>query len=279
MILGESNDAPPARPMPGFRPVSRISSSAKKGEHSGDSHAKNELDSLPLSELIRRNFGMKPGRVEPEKDASGDDDELIGDTNFENAGVSADFFNTFQGFDDDEMRADGFETTNQYQKAEFNEPPPRRFGSKVKQSTQRWKPDETDLFYRVLSMCGTDFSMMSKFFPNRTRKMIVNKFHCEEAKNKDRIRYALAHPEPLDLGLYAESVGIDESSIVDEFKKNRDKLRTPSQIPPQSRGRGKPRGEDEVSGDEEWTDVDSDAGTKQDSKHPSGDEIDGNLDF
>jgi transcription factor TFIIIB component B'' len=173
--------------MPGFHPLSRISSSAGHRDRSGEVQTKSELDSIPLAELIRGNFGLKPTRAEPEKDEAAEGDELIGDTNFDNAGISADFYNTFQGFDEDEMRAEGFETTNQYQKAEFNEPPPRRFGSKVKRSTPRWKPDETALFYRVLSMCGTDFSMMSKFFPKRTRKMIVNKFHCEETKNKERI--------------------------------------------------------------------------------------------
>jgi transcription factor TFIIIB component B'' len=283
-MLPEGTDAPPARPMPGFRPVSRVSAAAHR-DRSSEVHTKSELDSIPLSELIRRNFGLKPTRAEPERDEAAEGDELIGDTNFDNAGISADFYNTFQGFDEDEMRAEGFETTNQYQKAEFNEPPPRRFGSKVKRSTPRWKPEETALFYRVLSMCGTDFSMISKFFPERTRKMIVNKFHSEETKNKDKIQAALANPQPLDLGLYAATVGIDEASIIDDFKKNRDKLRTPSQIPSQPRHRPKPKEEDEMSGNEEWTDIESeDGGQKEGSgdggqKEGSGDEIEGNLDF
>jgi transcription factor TFIIIB component B'' len=95
------------------------------------------------------------------------------------------------------MREDGFKTTNEYLKAEFNEPLPPRFGFQKaeKQSTPRWRQEETSLFYLVLSMCGTDFSMMSKFFPKRTRKMILTKFHYEEARNKARIHSCRA-PRP-----------------------------------------------------------------------------------
>jgi hypothetical protein len=84
----------------------------------------------------------------------------------------------------------------------------------------------------------------------------------------------------LDLGLYAATVGIDEASIIDDFKKNRDKLRTPSQIPSQPPPLAKPKEEDEMSGDEEWTDVESDDGAqKEGSRRESGDEMEGNLDF
>jgi hypothetical protein len=47
-------------------------------------------------------------------------------------------------------------------------------------------------------MCGTDFSLMSKFFPKRTRKKILTKFHYEEAKNKARIHRCRA-PRPWQL--------------------------------------------------------------------------------
>jgi hypothetical protein len=51
----------------------------------------------------------------------------FGDSNFEAAGISADYLNLITTFDD-EMREDGFETTSEDLKAEFNEPLPPRFG-------------------------------------------------------------------------------------------------------------------------------------------------------
>ena len=269
--------------MPGFRPLSRTQSQAQ-GQRPPEPQVCNALDEVPIAELIRKNFGLKPSKGGADKEGSGDEnDELVGDTNFES--ISPDFFNTFQAFDEDEMRAEGFENTNQYQKAEFNEPAPRRFGSRMKKSTPRWKPDETDLFYRVLSMCGTDFSMMSKFFPDRTRKMIVNKFHCEEEKNKERIQHALSHPEPLDLGLYATTVGIDEGSIVDDYKKNKHKMRQQTDVPEHHVQRPRVREEveeEEASEQSEWEDVVSDKeldATKDASDDAIGDEIEGDLDF
>ena len=84
---------------------------------------------------------MKAVKPDQDRDRSGEDDEIIGDTNFDAAGVSADYLNPLTAFDDDQMLADGFENTNEYLKAEFNEPPPRRFGSKERTPTPRWRED------------------------------------------------------------------------------------------------------------------------------------------
>ncbi|OHT04155.1 Myb-like DNA-binding domain containing protein [Tritrichomonas foetus] len=214
----------PLRPRPGFRPLSRTSSVVNR-DRSADTQAKNELDSIPLSDLIKKNFGMKPSsKNDKDDDNLEDNDELVGDTNFEATGVSADFFNVFKEIDEDEMSQDGFVRTNQYLKAEFNEQPSRRFGTRYKKPTPRWKQEETDFFYHVLSMCGTDFSMMSKFFPNRTRKMIVNKYHIEEEKNREKVMQCISEHKPLDLNLYADTVGIDGGSMVEDYKKNKSKL-------------------------------------------------------
>lgn len=225
----------PARPMPGFRPLSRQSSVATRDR--AEIQTRNEFDTMSLKDLIKKNFGHKKKKpTEDEEPQNGEDDDAVdGDENFENAGVSADFFNVFKGFDEDDMIEEGFENTNQYLKSEFNEPAPRRFGTRVKKSTPRWNQEETDFFFQVLAMCGTDFSMMSKFFPKRTRKMIVNKFHCEEKKNPIKIKEAICNPVPLDLSLYATSVGIDEGSIITDYQKNREKLTTRAPIPSQTR--------------------------------------------
>ena len=43
-------------------------------------------------------------------------------------------------------------------------------------SNERWSLEETELFYKALSMCGTDFSMVAHFFPKKTRAQIKNKY-------------------------------------------------------------------------------------------------------
>ena len=282
------------RPRPGFRPLSRMNSTVVREPAAEVQQTRNELDSIPLSELIKKNFGIKPSSKSAEKDDENqeDNDEIVGDTNFEGAGVSSEYVNVFKEFDDDELGEDGFERTNQYLKAEFNEPPPRRFGSRHKKSTPRWKKDETDFFYRVLSMCGTDFSMMSKFFPNRTRKMIVNKYHIEEEKNKEKVLECIEKHEPLDLNLYANTVGIDEGSIVEDFKKNKNKL-VQSQDYSEAPSRKNITKTDKLD-DDDWQSVSDDssddiiipssnAPTRSESNihdpDKDSDEIEGDLDF
>lgn len=268
-----------ARPMPNFRPVSRQATPVPK-EHTQT--AKSSLDAIPLSQLICSHLGRSGHADEPRGDNE-DDDQLAGDSNFDNAGVGSEFVNIFKAFDDEDMIDEGFTQTNQFQKAEFNEKPARRFGTKEKAVTPKWEEEETQLFFRVLSMCGTDFSMISKFFPNRTRKMIANKFHCEQAKNRERVAECISERRPLDLNLYASIVGIDESSIIDDYQRNKGRLADADNLfgsqrrAPGRRGR-KNEDEEEKEDDEEWVDADEDENQNQEND-PENDEIEGDLNF
>ena len=51
----------------------------------------------------------------------------------------------------------------------------------------RWSRDETDLFYEALSMCGTDFAMISLLFPRRSREQVKGKYKVEEKNNPGRV--------------------------------------------------------------------------------------------
>ena len=57
----------------------------------------------------------------------------------------------------------------------------------------KWEDQSTERFYEALSMFGTDFEIISKLFPGRTRRQIKNKFNCEERKDPQRITLALKH--------------------------------------------------------------------------------------
>ncbi|KAL4501450.1 hypothetical protein ABPG72_021257 [Tetrahymena utriculariae] len=60
-----------------------------------------------------------------------------------------------------------------------------------REHTKKWSQDETLKFYKGLELFGTDFSMISRLFTNRTRKMCKNKFRKEEKVNIQEIEKRL----------------------------------------------------------------------------------------
>lgn len=76
------------------------------------------------------------------------------------------------------------------------------FGKRTK--TESWDEDMTDLFYRGLRMFGTDFMMISKIFPGRSRRQIKLKFNNEERRDPARIKETLLGPrEAVDIETYS----------------------------------------------------------------------------
>jgi hypothetical protein len=51
---------------------------------------------------------------------------------------------------------------------------------------------DTVKFYKALSMCGTDFSMMEPLFPGRNRKVLKAMYKREEKRNPNLISLALS---------------------------------------------------------------------------------------
>lgn len=77
------------------------------------------------------------------------------------------------------------------------------YGKRTK--TESWDEDMTDLFYRGLRMFGTDFMVISKLFPGRSRRQIKLKFNNEERRDAQRIKDTLWGPrETIDLATYSE---------------------------------------------------------------------------
>ncbi|KAJ6088325.1 hypothetical protein N7486_009586 [Penicillium sp. IBT 16267x] len=70
--------------------------------------------------------------------------------------------------------------------------------------TETWDEEMTDLFYRGLRMFGTDFMVISKLFPSRSRRQIKLKYNNEEKKDSQRINDALFGPrEIIDIQTYS----------------------------------------------------------------------------
>ncbi|KAJ5667493.1 hypothetical protein N7507_003357 [Penicillium longicatenatum] len=71
--------------------------------------------------------------------------------------------------------------------------------------TETWDEEMTDLFYRGLRMFGTDFMVISKLFPGRSRRQIKLKYNNEERKDAQRINDALFGPrEVIDIEAYSQ---------------------------------------------------------------------------
>ncbi|KAJ5613056.1 transcription factor TFIIIB component [Penicillium lagena] len=71
--------------------------------------------------------------------------------------------------------------------------------------TETWDEEMTDLFYRGLRMFGTDFMVISKLFPGRSRRQIKLKFNNEERRDPHRIKETLLGPrESIDIETYSE---------------------------------------------------------------------------
>jgi transcription factor TFIIIB component B'' len=87
-----------------------------------------------------------------------------------------------------------------------------RLSRKINQATygkrtkaESWDEELTDLFYRGLRMFGTDFMMISKMFPGRSRRQIKLKFNNEERRDPERIKSTLmGPPEAVDIQSYSE---------------------------------------------------------------------------
>lgn len=61
-------------------------------------------------------------------------------------------------------------------------------------STSRWSKSETELFYQALRQFGTNFEMIQKLFPGRTRHQMTLKFKNERRKFPLQVADATSHP-------------------------------------------------------------------------------------
>lgn len=91
----------------------------------------------------------------------------------------------------------------------------KRDAMAVKYKPGAWKKEETEKFYAALRMFGTDFGIIARMFPGRTRGQIKAKFQREERANSDIIDDCLNGTHvPMDLDHYAEAAGIEVSDFM-----------------------------------------------------------------
>ncbi|MCJ1361507.1 Transcription factor TFIIIB component B [Acarospora aff. strigata] len=94
-----------------------------------------------------------------------------------------------------------------------------------REKTESWNEEFTDRFYQGLRMFGTDFEMISKMFPGRTRRTIKLKFCKEEKLDREKIKETLLGPrEPVDIVKFSEMTNI-EYKDPQEFQRELDEDR------------------------------------------------------
>lgn len=77
--------------------------------------------------------------------------------------------------------------------------------------TPRWTADETDEFFRAVSMWGTDFEMIARMFPNRDRKQIKHKWNREDRSNGARLDQAFRRKLSVNVKEYSVMANVDLS--------------------------------------------------------------------
>ncbi|ORX55673.1 hypothetical protein DM01DRAFT_1335069 [Hesseltinella vesiculosa] len=82
----------------------------------------------------------------------------------------------------------------------------------------KWSVEETDLFYDYLSEFGTDFEMMSKVMPARTRSQLRMKFNREERLHPKRItEYLIYKKKPMNLERFKNITGQEFEPVPHDF--------------------------------------------------------------
>lgn len=87
--------------------------------------------------------------------------------------------------------------------------------------TKKWTERETAKFYKALSMVGTDFTMIQKFFSYRNRDEIKRKFKREEKINQALIDKILSKTVSIDLSFFVSSSGEEDEKNEIKSKKSK----------------------------------------------------------
>jgi transcription factor TFIIIB component B'' len=73
---------------------------------------------------------------------------------------------------------------------------------------------DTLRFYQALRMCGTDFTLISRVFPNRDRDDIKRKFKTEDKANRTLVDSALRKNKIMFIFLYYSIFKVNEYHLI-----------------------------------------------------------------
>ncbi|XP_059179296.1 transcription factor TFIIIB component B'' homolog isoform X2 [Physella acuta] len=90
--------------------------------------------------------------------------------------------------------------------------------------TKFWTEGETERFFIGLSMCGTDFSLLTNLMTNRSRRELKNKFQREERRNRPLVDKALANRQRYDPSVLEKLLSEEEERLKRLVKKKAKKM-------------------------------------------------------
>ena len=94
-----------------------------------------------------------------------------------------------------------------------------------------WSDEQTAQFYDALRMFGTDFFLISKMFPGKTRRQIKLKFVREERSNPRGVNRALLSEQvPIDIAAYGAATGRGEEGYVQDTDEFYEKLEKEKEV-------------------------------------------------
>ena len=72
---------------------------------------------------------------------------------------------------------------------------------------EKWSKDDTELFYRAMTQFGTDFSLIARLFPGRTRRQVKRKYLIEDRADPRRVEAAIKHRDQ-DPAMYKKLIEV-----------------------------------------------------------------------
>ena len=72
---------------------------------------------------------------------------------------------------------------------------------------EKWSKDDTELFYRAMTQFGTDFSLIARLFPGRTRRQVKRKYLIEDRADPRRVERCISNRET-DPAIYKSLIAV-----------------------------------------------------------------------
>lgn len=77
---------------------------------------------------------------------------------------------------------------------------------------EKWTHADTELFFNAIQQFGTDFTLIQRLFPSRSRRQIKNKYLTEDRLNPRRVEAAIKNLQP-DPALYQNLISVLQKPV------------------------------------------------------------------
>ena len=86
---------------------------------------------------------------------------------------------------------------------------------------EKWNKEDTELFYRAMTQFGTDFSLIARLFPGRTRRQVKRKYLIEDRADPRRVEAAIQNREQ-DPAMYKNLISVLKAQAAERMESSID---------------------------------------------------------